>query len=392
MDELLVPLVPSILWLIACAIVILFVLVIFGYHLYQRKRIQAILGDIESVGAIEARKDSLTHELEEMKRLLEQYREELLKSEADRRKQELFRAELGALERNLDDARHENARCLDNLASLDNQLARRRQALGKIDAEISALEKRREELAPLEESLQDMRLQLERGNIKLAQLAEQELKVAALMHQARDLAREIEDLTHTLEPLRHEKHRLRIFIEQARHSSAVKNEQILDQKKRLLSLSEREKELVSQITILESHCARLDQSKEEKSAEVQVLQARKEAEQIELEAVKNDSIAKLDKAIAEKQSCLDDILAQIQSTQAQLGNMLLRRDERAGEVASLAGRAAVLQREIEMMQPRRTISQGRRGKKGAKKPARHGPARKVSTRLLRSVQANWSAG
>lgn len=383
MKEVLVPLMPGMVWILACGIAILLLFIIFGYHMYERNRLKAMLGDSQSIGELAARKETLAQELQELKNSVALQKGELLKLEADRRQQELFRVELGNLQTRLAEKTREHNLALETFATLEAQVAKGKQTLGRLNGEIKALEQQKLEFEPMERSLQDMRIELDKGNVRLAQLAEQELKVGALMHQARGLAREIEDLTHTLEPMRHEKNRLRMFVDQARQAAAVKNEQLMEQKQQLKTLERHKSNLAAQIGELEQNLESLQHRHKEKSEALRELEQACDQQAEKNDAARETLLAELEEMRRQKQSMWESVneenqkrlsvlLSQIQTAQSQLEHLRMRRNECVAEIAALSGRAEVMKREMELNKTgpkvRISVPQGRQ-KAAIKKPA-----------------------
>lgn len=183
------------------------------------------------------------------------------------------------------------------------------------------------------------------------------------MHQARDLAKEIEDLTHTLEPLRQEKNRLKQYLDQARHSTAVRNEQILDQKLQITDLKNKKSELEDNIVILNENLTDLQKRKEEKSGELLKLVAEFEDKKIVCaEEINSITVSYNEKCeIAKKEyadQCenhslkLNDLLRQMQEAKIQLENILARKSESLAELAVISGRKEAIQRELDNLAAR----------------------------------------
>lgn len=321
------PYLTSVLWFGAAACLILLLLVIFGYHLYQRSRFKAITGDGASVARLAARKETLEADVEELRAWIAEHKAEQEKLMSERRQQELARVDLAQLEEQLAAKRHESQNILGRMAELDIALEKRRQFHGRLEAEIKSLEEQRQELAPLEKYVQDLRSELDQGRVRLAQMAQEEVRVQALQTQAHVLRQELRELSQQIQPLRDEKAKLRQFLEQARHATAVKNEQLLDQKQ--------------QIRQIESQIAALELKKNELEKDV----AKSQNSQTEITI----SLGNLRQECNDLKKQAAESRFAAQAEQAQLEMLLQRREELVSEIAALTGRNALLQRDMELL-------------------------------------------
>lgn len=363
-----VPVLPATLWLLAASFLILLLLVIFGYHLYQRSRLAALAEESGGIGKLAAQKERLEADAAEMRAWLASQKTELQGVDAERREQEILRADLARIERAIENRKKEGEAGLRQLADLDAMIVKKRNLLGRLDAEVKALADSKNELEPLEKSLQSLRGELEQGRLKLAMLAEQELKTASLQQTEYMLDREIAELQKNLEPLRNEKNRLRLFIEQARHASSVKNERILEQNEEIRILELRKEELRKEASGLE---ARTEKLREAEAEARQSLESAREAARKE-----RDEMAAASRELEEK---LADLRREEQREQSALEMLIQRREEQASDVSRLAARSEILAAEIARAQI--PASRPRRQKSGQKilpLPRKSAPAKVVA--------------
>lgn len=376
-----VPYLPFSLWLIASACLLLLLIVIFGYHLYQRSRIRALVGDSASVGALAARKEALEADVRALRQWLAEQQTERLKMEAERHSQEMCRADLARMNRILEDRRREGEALSQRVAEIDLMLARRKNALTHLDAEITSLEQQRRDLGPLEKYTQELRLEIDSGKIRLAQMAEQELRAEALQHKAQQLEDEIEEMRKTLEPMRHEKQKLRQFIEQARHAATVKNEQLLEQKQALRGLQRARDELLLARQTLQPEIERLQAEHTAKSADLAMLEDNLRQERQEKEASHARAIASLEKALQSRREEAADAVAEmrqeLQHVKGELAALLEQKRGLEGELMAMAARKALWESELAATRPKparrqRPVAHARAA---ARKIPRKSPAR-----------------
>lgn len=321
------PFLPAALWVIAAGCLILLIIVVFGYHIYQRGRLRALAGDAASIASLVARKETLEADVAEMRQWLSSHKSERLKLEAERRQQELARAEMARLEKRIAERKEEGQAIMTRMAELDIACARRRQFQTKLEAEIRSLEAQREELAPMERYVQELRVEVDQGKMRLAQLAQEEIRAQALQTQAQMLKREIAELRDSLAPLREEREKLRQFVEQARHASAVKNEQLLDQRRKMRSYEQQNAELAKK--------------NGELAADVEDILKRHE------EAV--SALAEMKNNLAARQREGEDLRNAVFAEQTRLEILMQRREEKETEVAALASRKAAMEQDIEKL-------------------------------------------
>ena len=98
MDGISLPYLPASLWVIAAALTILLLFVVFGFYIYWRKRQSALLEDYEDAASLAAKKQILQADMEAIRQWLEDQKVELERFGAEREEQERLRALLADLE------------------------------------------------------------------------------------------------------------------------------------------------------------------------------------------------------------------------------------------------------------------------------------------------------
>lgn len=303
------PVVPALVWLMAAALLILLLLVVFGYHLYQRSRLAALAADAGDVASLSTKKEQLEADIASMRAWLSEQQAELQKLDSERRGQELLRIELTQLERTIADRKKEAEASLKLAAGLEAGLVKKRNLLGRLEAEARELEAARSALEPARKELADTRAELERGKGRLTLLAEQEIRTGALQRQAEELARGLEDLKVVIVPLQKEKERLRAFIDQARNTVAIKSERVREQNAVLREL--------------ESACQDLKNQKGSLEREVAALTGKLSETQARLDSQREDmELADLMRQKAEARAEIARLAGEVQNGQASL--LLLR--------------------------------------------------------------------
>lgn len=332
------PVFPAVLWLIAACFLICLLLVIFGYHLYQRSRLAALAQDASGVASLAARKERLEAEIAEGRDRLAAQRKELERLDGDRRNQELLRADLANIERAIENRKREGESGLKFAADLDARIVRKRHLLARLEAEIKSLEETRKELEPLEKSAQELRFEIEQGKIRTALLAEQELKTATLQQEAYSLERRLEDLRIQIDPLQQEKDRLRQYIQQARHAASIKNEQILEQN--------------AQLRNLEESVADLKKEHEDRAGKLEALKKEEAEAEIYLEDLnkRHDDLMERKRAdLDSMQARIDGLVEKVDAEQQELRMMQARNEDERLAYERMEARRAALEIEIAKM-------------------------------------------
>lgn len=188
-------------WLLSSSLLILFVLIIFGYHLYQRNRVRALIEDSGDVAELAARKAILQADVQTLRDWIEGQKSELEAIEGERAEQEIVRSKLAQIEQDLAAKRQESQDFFREADEISLQIEIKRNALNQLETEIRELEKNKSEYGELEKSINEMRSQLEAGRARLETMADLDIKISALTQREQRLEENIEKYKLQLEPL-----------------------------------------------------------------------------------------------------------------------------------------------------------------------------------------------
>lgn len=224
MDGVFIPFLPAGTWLVASAFLLLLLLVVFGYHVYQRSRVRALTGDSGNIANLAARKELLQADVIALREWIDGQKGELSLLEGERHQQEIIRAELSQLEQALAAKRQENNDIISEVGDLALQLDIKRQALERLEREIGDLEIKKTEAAALNRQLEDLRREIEGVKAQAGRTAELEAKHTALSMQAHLLEQDITAHKQALEPLRDEKVKTQEWLAKARQAVATERE------------------------------------------------------------------------------------------------------------------------------------------------------------------------
>lgn len=224
MDGASIPLLPAGTWLVASAFLLLILMVVFGYHLYHRSRVRALLGDSGDIAELAARKELLQGDVTALREWIDGQKGELSFLEGERQQQELVRAELAQLEQALAAKRQESDDFVSKLGDLENQIYLKRIELEKLEREVGDITDKKAEAAALDRQLEDLRHEVESLKAQAGRTAELEAKHTALSMQAHLLEQDIVAHKQTLEPLRDEKIKTQEWLAKARQAAATERE------------------------------------------------------------------------------------------------------------------------------------------------------------------------
>ena len=234
MDTLILPIIPGIFWILATALTIVVLIVMFGFYMYQRQRLKAVVRDANNVASLAAQCDMLKAKKDELIQWMNEQKAELDRLTAEREEQERLRAELNRLEQECASKEQDNQSLRNEVGELENQRYLLTQTFEKLEKEIEDLESKKAEtenikarLAELKKTLHDVSNELdqksrENENI-LRSVTENSIKLEALTKEKISLERILMDL-------RAETQKVREGTEQAR-----KNAQLAQDKVRKLS-------------------------------------------------------------------------------------------------------------------------------------------------------------
>jgi Chromosome segregation ATPases len=187
-------LLPTGLWLFASALVVLVLLVAFGFHIYQRRRFLAGVDDFSNVADLAARKETLQADVAAVKEWLAEQRENLLQLTAEREEQEALRAELTRARQSLAEAREVRLTLTGQVEELEKQRQLLEHNLEELRWRIGDLEAKKEEAAAL-----DRQLEKSRGQAAVMARETDELR-----NQSLALEKQIERYRQEMLPLKEE--------------------------------------------------------------------------------------------------------------------------------------------------------------------------------------------
>lgn len=251
MGELNSYLLPTGLWLFASALAVLLLLIIFGFHIYQRRRFLAGEDDLADIADLASRKEILQADVAVLKEWMAEQRNNLTQLTAEREEQQALRAEVARAGQSLAETRETGRLLTSQLEDLERQRNLLTRTLEELRWRIGDLESKKEEAAALDrqleksrsqaaalvremDELRDQTLLMEKQTDKyrreMASLQEETAKVTALearqssiLAELHFLNNEIADREQTLADLRKETSTLGRLLEETRRTHETLN-------------------------------------------------------------------------------------------------------------------------------------------------------------------------
>jgi predicted nucleic acid-binding Zn-ribbon protein len=209
MDGVLVPYLPTGLWVLATAAIAAIAIAVLGLYIYLRKRMGAALKDAGDAANLAAQKERLEKDVEELRLWIETHKNELLQLKAEREEQERERAKLDQLIRDFADQDQKNQHLRNEVGQLENDRHILSQTCDNLKTQkdeltrqITELELKRAEKGDLEKVLSELKDRVQEAKVAQTQLAEVQVKVAAFAAEKAVLGQAIKSLTQEEDTIR----------------------------------------------------------------------------------------------------------------------------------------------------------------------------------------------
>ncbi len=202
MEGIILPYLPTSLWILSGAVTILLLFVVFGFYIYWRKREAAFLEDAADVAGLAARKQILQAEMEATLQWMDKQKAEIERLMAEREEQERLRALLADLEQQCATRDQENQSLRNEVGELENQRHNLSQTLEKLEREIGDIEAKRSEAQAIDFRLTELRTELEEAKEALRISSDVQAKLISLSAEKVMLEEVLEDLQSKIESAR----------------------------------------------------------------------------------------------------------------------------------------------------------------------------------------------
>ena len=235
------------LWILASALTIIILLVVFSYHVYFRSRIKAVTETTGDIAQLAARKEQLQADVDSLSQWITEQREELLRLTAEREGQEVERANLQRLLEKCATTEQEYQNFRNQVGELENQRYLLTQSLEQHRREIGELEMKRGDLQLIHEQLTQGRSEFQKlsdelGKLRLEEegirrsMTENEIRLNVLNHEKGVLEQRMEDLNEKMQHAKSEYERVTTAAQEAAIEAT-------EAEKRLAKLMDQERQI-----------------------------------------------------------------------------------------------------------------------------------------------------
>jgi len=198
MDGVILPYLPTVLWVFGGAVTILLLLIVFGFYIYCRKREAALIEDSSDVAELSAKKQILQADVEALRQWMDEQKAETDRLKTEREEQERLRSILADLEQQCATKDQENQALRNEVGELENQRYILTQTLDKLEREIGDIDAKRVESEAIERRLIELKTKLKEAQDAAQGIAETQAKLEALTAEKTSLERAVEDLRSTV--------------------------------------------------------------------------------------------------------------------------------------------------------------------------------------------------
>ena len=175
-----IPYIPASLWILAAALTMAVLIVMFLYQLHWRRRQAAFIKDGNDVASLAAEKAIKQADVDALRNWISDQKNELQSLASEREQQEQIRAELTTLEQKCVTQDMNNEELRREVGDLENNRYLLSQTLDRLRAEIGDLEKRRNDAEALERRIEELQSRVEETKAILTKTADAEIRIDAL--------------------------------------------------------------------------------------------------------------------------------------------------------------------------------------------------------------------
>jgi len=330
METVNIPLVQTGIWVLAVAITIVILLVMFGLYIYQRKRLKALIKDSEDVAHLAAQRDLLQAQKDELVHWMHDQKAELERLTMEREEQERIRAELNRLEQECTEKDKDNQSLRNEVGELENQRHLISQTLEKLKKEIGDLDSKRAEAEVVTKRLAELKTKLEETREAVSGLAVIQAKLEAFSAERVTLERALVDMRTAIDSAQAELELYRQQAEKARIEAEEARGALVEDRKEKAELGVILDTLRQEQTALSRDIERMEQTIDNLMTSVQT--AKKDAKT-------NIQIANEARTDAEKaEGQLADITKDSDRLELKIGELNARKASVELEIVRLEGR------------------------------------------------------
>ena len=257
-----IELVPTGLWSLASATLIMLMLVTLLLNLYYRKRLRAMSPIHRDLGDLVNKKQQLEDDIDSIKDWIASQNDDLIRLKAEREEQEVLRSELQRLEQEASLKEESNKTLRDEVAALENQRHLLVQSMEKLEQEKAALQKEIEQAGKdssrASEDLTDVERRLDESRRKEKEVGDQidkaKVKAGELEKELKTLETELKAAENSLKELEKKSEQTQKELEEQvqglKKSIKDLEQQKTDREREVNDLSRREADLNGRVETL----------------------------------------------------------------------------------------------------------------------------------------------
>ena len=213
-----VPYLPTALWTISTAFIIVVMLVTFFLYWHFKRREGAVTEGVDDFAQLQAKEQLLRADVERLTQWMKDQKEEIIRLQAEREEQEKIRAVLSDLEQQCAAKENENRALRNEVGELENQRHYLGQTLNQLKTSIGDFEKKEIEVEALERRLSDLKTKHQEATESVKKLAELEIKIDCLSKEKIAFEQKNEDLKTSSESLKCQKERFEVEMVTAKET------------------------------------------------------------------------------------------------------------------------------------------------------------------------------
>ncbi|WP_319526673.1 hypothetical protein [uncultured Desulfosarcina sp.] len=194
MDGIIIPFLPTGLWLFAAGLTVILVLLCFSHFLYYRRRLQAVVDEGKASADLAAERTQKQADVDALRAWIDSQQDELNRLRAEREEQERLRAHLDNLSQQatLQDQKNEGLR--REVGELENQRHMVTLSLDKMQQEIGDLEQKRTEASDLNAKIRELKSRIDEAQVTYQNLAGVEAKLLTLKAEQVTLEKQVAEV------------------------------------------------------------------------------------------------------------------------------------------------------------------------------------------------------
>jgi peptidoglycan hydrolase CwlO-like protein len=167
MNSISVPLLPTSLWLLATALLLILLIMGFSLYWYYRNRLQSLVPEAKSTAELAARKDMLQADVDALRQWFKEQQDEIQRIQSEREEQERIRQKLSELEQMCAQKDNENETLRKEVGDLESRRSEFIESREKLEKEVRALKEKQAESETIEKELAQNRSERDRLRAEL---------------------------------------------------------------------------------------------------------------------------------------------------------------------------------------------------------------------------------